>query len=89
MPVDLSGWTAQLHVRTTATSATVLVGLSSGDDEIVLGSDGSVWAGFTTAHTDSLSPGTYRYDLRLDDGDGTVVYLVEGALKVKEPVTRP
>lgn len=87
-PVDLSGWSALLQVRTSSSSGTALVELSSADDEIVLGADGSIWAGFTPAHTVALQPGTYRYDLRLDDGDGNVLYLVEGQVKVKTPVTR-
>lgn len=88
VPVDLSGWSARLQVRSSATSPVALVTLDS-PDEILLGSDGTIWAGFTSAQTDALDAGTYRYDLRLDDGDGNVVYLVEGSLKVKEPVTKP
>lgn len=87
-PVDLSGWTARLQVRSSAASPTVLIDLES-PTEIVLGSDGTIWTQLSSAQTDALAAGTYRYDLRLEDGDGQVLYLVEGALKVKEPVTRP
>ena len=87
-PVDLSGWSARLQVRSSASSPTALITLDS-PGGILLGSDGTIWAGLTSAHTGSLNAGTYRYDLRLDDGAGSVVYLVEGALKVKEPVTKP
>jgi hypothetical protein len=88
-PVDLTGWSARLQVRTAVTSPTVLVDLESPDEILLGGTDGTIWAGLTPTHTAALDPGVYRYDLRLTDGGPTVVYLIEGSLKVKDPVTRP
>lgn len=88
-PVDLTGWSARLQVRSSATSPTALLTLTSPSDILLGGAEGTIWAGLTPAQTDSLDAGTYKYDLRLDDGGGNVIFLVEGWLKVKEPVTKP
>ena len=89
--VDLSapGWSALLQVRTDP-SDEVLIELASADGEIVLGGDPyNVIAYFTEDHTETLGAGSFKYDLRLDDGAGTVLYLIEGSFKLKMPISRP
>jgi hypothetical protein len=90
VPVDLTGWTAQIHVRA-GVEEVILADLSSADGEIVLGGDeGTIDAYFTKAHTLAIGPGTFTFDLRLATaGDAQVVYLAEAQMKMKKPYTRP
>lgn len=87
-PVDLTGWSARMQVRSSVASEIVLVDLESPSEIVLGGVDGTIWTELSSATTDALAAGGYRYDLRLEDPDGDVTYLVEGSLKVKEPVTR-
>ena len=86
-PINLTNWTARLQIRSKTTSPAVALELTS-PNGIVLDADGGIYIEFTPDHTKQLDPGSYRYDLRMADNDDTVIYLVEGAIRVKDPVTR-
>lgn len=89
VPVDLSGWSALLQVRDS--SGAVLVELSDGAG-ITLGGDGP---GTVRVEFDGLATASLPvrqalvYDLRLEEPGGSAVYLVEGPVAVRDPVTVP
>lgn len=89
VPVNLTGWSALLQVRVNADSP-VLAELASADGEIALGgAAGTILASFTEAHTTAIGAGSFKWDLRLESAGGAdVVYLAEGALKFKKPISR-
>jgi hypothetical protein len=86
-PVDVVGWSARLQVRQRPGSP-LLVDLGTASGSIVLHPGGLIIAEFSPVHTAALLGATSpRYDLRLDDGAGRVVFLLAGAVKVRAPIT--
>ena len=87
-PVNLTGYTARLQVRTSVDAATTALELTTANGGIVLGgAAGTVALAVTAAATATLSPGYYVYDLELVNG-ATVTRLVEGRVTVSAEVTR-
>lgn len=91
-PVDLTNFTARMHVRETFGAADPLVELTTENGRIALGGaagtiDLSLDNATTTAleYTDGRAP--FVYDLELVAGAGQVTRLVYGKVKVKREVT--
>lgn len=90
-PVDLTGYTAKMHIRKTKGSSVVLLELSTTNGRLVLGGAlGTVKIGLTTVDTDALDFVWGRYDLELyKDGDiSQAVRLLEGKIGLSKQVTR-
>ena len=86
VPLDLGGWSAVLQVRR-APDAPLLLEVNSLAGTISLPGDGLIVAGFNAAATSAL-PRRARYDLRVSSpGEARVVYLVEGLVTVRAPIT--
>lgn len=89
LPLDLTGCTAKLQVRLTASEPTVLIELSTTNGRIVLGGvTGTV--NITFEPSDTLTQ-TFRqavYDLFLYWPSGAVWRLFEGSVALKRTVTR-
>jgi hypothetical protein len=89
VPYNLNGYTAKMQVRTSATSDTVVIELSTSNGYIVLGgSAGTVTLNVPAANMSMVNAGQYVYDLELISGGGQKTTIVEGNFKVKAQVTR-
>lgn len=89
VPVDVTGYTADMQVRRTTGSSTVIVELSTGNGRIVTGStDGKFTLSLSAVQTAALDVGNYVYDLEVTAPDSTVTKLLHGAFAVRAEVTR-
>lgn len=88
-PVDLSGFTARLQVRTSDTATgTPLLDIDT-DSEIVLDNTAkTITITLTAAVTAALDFSTGVYDLEMVSGAGVVTQLIKGNVVVQEEVTR-
>jgi hypothetical protein len=89
-PVNLTGYTARMQVRSTMESATVLIELTTGaDGRIVLGgSAGTITMTIAATDTAALTAGRAVYDLELVSGGGIVTRLIQGVCTISRNVTR-
>lgn len=89
VPVDLTGCSARMQVRSAVDSATVLLELTTANGGIELGgSSGEITLHLSAADTAALSWARGVYDLEVVMSDSTVRRLLEGSIKVKPEVTR-
>lgn len=87
--LNLTNYTAQMQVRPTASSATVLKNLTTSNGGIALGgAAGTVTLTIPAADTALLTPGTYVYDLNLTAPDGKINKPLYGNFTVRAGVTR-
>jgi hypothetical protein len=87
-PIDLTGYTAEMMVRPKASSATVILVLSTVGTFIVLGgAAGTILLTVDAASMEDLPAGKYVYDLELYNGAITT-RLIEGTFTIKAEVTR-
>ena len=88
-PVDLTGCTARMQVRSKVDSPTVLLSLSTTDGSIVLGGTaGTVTLKLSATQTAAITWTTGVYDLEVVFSDGTVKRLIQGSVSVSPEVTR-
>lgn len=90
-PVDLTGCTARMHVRTqTNASDPPVRSLATGGQGITLGGvAGTITLELTAADTATLAAGRYVYDLEIVHADGVrVTRLCGGNVTVSAEVTR-
>jgi hypothetical protein len=86
---NLTGFSAKMQVRTTASSSGVALELSTVNSRVILGGAlGTVRLKVDAATTAALTAGDYVYDLEITAPNGDVTRLVEGKFKVKPEVTR-
>ena len=71
-------------------SATDLPGFSATDisSQFINATGGRIRVGLTTSQTASLKPGRFMYDVLITDTSGDVTIVLEGAVLVREGVTR-
>lgn len=87
-PIDLTGFTAAMQVRSTASSGTVILALTTENSRLTLGgAAGTIDVLVSAADMTALTPGKYVYDLELYNG-AEVTRLIEGSFTVKAEVTR-
>ena len=88
-PYNLTGYTARMQVRSTASASNVELELTTANSRIVLGGTaGTIQLTVPAVTTAALTPGLYVYDLELVSGGGEVTRLIEGNFNVKAEVTR-
>ena len=88
-PINLTGYTARMQVRTSAAANTVVLELTTDNGRITLGgTSGTVDLLVAANVTANLTPALYVYDLEVVSGGGEVTRLVEGNFNVKAEVTR-
>ena len=86
--VNVTGYTAAMDVKNSASSATNIVELSSANGRITVGTtDGKFTLNLSAATTTSLPAGQYVYDLEVTSPGGVVTRLLEGGFIVYEGVT--
>ena len=87
--VDLTGYTARMDVRRTATSSETAVELTTENSRIAItAGTGTVTLSLTAAITAVLTAGSYIYDLELVSSGGQVTRLCQGKFTVSAEVTR-
>ena len=87
-PIDLTGYSAAMMVRSLIESTSTILSLTS-DDGITLGGDaGTIFIEITTAQSAALPPGDAVYDLELTGPSGEVERLLQGPFIVSPEVTR-
>jgi hypothetical protein len=88
LPVNLTGYTARMQVRATASAASTIFSLTSPSGGIVLGdATGTITITIAATATAAAPAGCYVYDLELVDGS-TVYRLLQGDFTVDAEVTR-
>lgn len=86
-PVNVTGYSAVMQIRKTATG-TLLLELSSTNGRITVGTtDGSFTLYIAPADTSSLPVGDWYYDLQVTAPNGTVTTLLQGGFSVTAQVT--
>jgi hypothetical protein len=89
VPVDVTGYTAKMQVRSSALSDTVLLELSTANQRIVLGGpQGLITMVFAPATTTGLAWRRGKYDLELTSPNGTVTRFLAGQLSLVREITR-
>ena len=88
-PVNITGYTAHMQVRTHSDALTPVADLSTANGKIVIdGPAGRISLILSATETAALPVVQLVYDLELIDGDGNVDKPVAGKLKVYREVTR-
>ena len=88
-PVDLTGCTARMHVRSDIKSPTVLLDLTTVNGGITLGgAAGTVELMLTDEQTAAITWTTAVYDLEIEFATGDVRRLLYGSVSVSPEVTR-
>lgn len=88
-PVDLTGYSARMHVRESVDATDAVLELSSDDGDIVLGgSAGTIQVVVSGDDMGDVEAATYRYDLELTSSGDVVQTLLKGKFKVVAEVTR-
>lgn len=90
-PTDLTGYTAEMHIRVTRGSTTTVLELTSaGGDITFTAADGGIHIHIDAATTAGLDFDNAVYDLELTDasGSGDVTRVAEGTVKLHKEVTR-
>lgn len=88
-PIDLTGYTARMQIRSDVDSDTVLVSLTTENGGITLGgTDGTVTLLISATATAALTWDEGVYDLELVSSGGVATRLVSGRIAVSDEVTR-
>lgn len=86
-PINLTGYSARMHIRRTVEAEDIDVELTSGSGMTLGGTAGTIDIEIDDATTSGLS-GSYVYDLELESGGGVVSRVIQGAVTVNPEVTR-
>ena len=88
-PVNLTGYTARMQVRSTYDATSTILSLTSGSGITLGGSAGTIAITASATVTAALTaPWAGVWDLELVSGGGVVTRLLEGAASVSPEVTR-
>lgn len=87
-PVNITGYTSALQLRSLPTDATAVLSLSTGSGITITGASGLVAVHATAAQTRAIDEGIYYYDLEITSQQNIVTRLVQGQAYVSAEVTR-
>jgi hypothetical protein len=88
-PVNITGYTARMQLRSLPEDPTAVLTLSSATGEITIGgANGQVLVHATNVQTGAIDEGTYYYDIEITSGGGIVTRLAQGQIVVTPEVTR-
>jgi hypothetical protein len=87
-PVNITGYTSALQLRSLPTDATAVLSLSTGSGITITGASGLVAVHATATQTRAIDEGIYYYDLEITSQAGVVTRLVQGQAYVSAEVTR-
>ena len=89
VPNDLTGYTALMHIRSRASSDTLILELSTANGRISLGGpNGIIELEISAAITANLEKGSYVYDLELISPGSIVSRLIQGSVEVDPETTK-
>lgn len=86
-PVNLTGYTAQLQLRTSYDAALASLNLSTGSGITITANSGLIAINATASQTGALVAGDYVYDLEITLS-GVVTRIIQGRATVRPQVTR-
>ena len=87
-PIDLTDYTARMHIRDSVDSTNIIEILTTENEQIVLDElDGRVDILLTPAETAALVAKSYVYDLELESPEGDVTKIISGKLTVRAEIT--
>lgn len=87
--VNLTGYSARSQIRSSYSSATTILDLSTEDETITItGATGTIAFDVPAATTEELTPGNYVWDLEIVDPAGVVTRIVGGTCTVTPEVTK-
>jgi hypothetical protein len=88
-PVNVTGYTAELQMRSLPSDPTAVLTLTSAAGQIaVIGAQGQFDVHATAAQTRAIDEGTYYYDIEVTTQGGIVTRLSQGQIVVTPEVTR-
>jgi hypothetical protein len=87
--IDLTGYTARMHLRRRIEDSDSLIELTSANGRIALGGiAGTITLTISATDSANLSPVEGVYDLELASSGGTVEKLLKGTFTIEREVTR-
>ena len=87
--VDLTGYTARLHIRESVDAESAFITLTTENGGIALGgAAGTITLSIIAASTAALTQTSGVYDLELISGGGLVTRLMQGEILISKEVTR-
>lgn len=87
-PVNITGYTSALQLRSLPTDATAVLSLSTGSGITITGASGLVAVHATATQTRAIDEGIYYYDLEITSQSNIVTRLIQGQAYVSAEVTR-
>lgn len=88
-PIDLTGYTAKMQVRSKVDDTVVVLELSTLNGKIILGGlNGKINLLVPYTDTENLPVGMYKYDLELKSPTNFVNRLIEGDFYIKGDITK-
>jgi hypothetical protein len=88
-PVNLTGYTARMQLRTSYAAASSTLSLTSPSSGIVITPlTGTITVTITATQTAALAAGRYVYDLEIESAGGEVTRVLDGIATVTPEVTR-
>jgi hypothetical protein len=89
IPVDLTGCTAKMQIRSKVNSPDVLLELSTQNSKIILsGITGEVKISLSASETSAITWNSGVYDLKIQFPDGSVRRLLSGTVSVSTEITK-
>lgn len=86
-PINLTGYTAAMQIRETASSTTSVLTLSSGSGITITPLTGVLDLHATATQTAAIAAGKYQYDLELNNS-GVITRIIQGVVTINAEVTR-
>ena len=88
-PVNITGYSAALQIRTSPLAATAVLTLTSPSGGITItGATGLLACHATALQTSDITNGKYSYDIEITSPTGIVTRLVQGTVQVSPQTTR-
>ena len=89
-PVNITGYTAALQVRTSPLAKTYVLSLTNGSGITITGATGLIAVHAAASQTNAITNGKYTYDLEISSpaSPAIVTRLVQGTIEVSPQTTR-
>ena len=88
VPVNLTGYTSRMQVRTSYDATSTILSLTSGTGITLGGTAGTILIEASPATTAGVATGQYVYDLEMVSGGSAVTRLIQGTFLVDPEVTK-
>ena len=87
-PVNITGYSAALHLRSLPSGPTAVLSLTNPTGITITGASGTIAVHATAAQTRAIDEGPYYYDLEITSDQGVVTRVAQGQVVVSAEVTR-